>query len=121
MSIRNRRAFVLLNGMPYMQKIGDVRPCAQWAKDTLGLTPEQFATTSRGYITQFEIQFFIGEDYRVDSSISEDEIFRVAELHKTVYGNDIIPLIYNGVIVGEEGFIWPPIMNYIPAVGWVEA
>lgn len=121
MSIRNRRAFVILNGMPYMQKIGDVRPCAQWAKDALGLTPEQFATTSRGYITQFEIQFFIGEDYRVDSSISEDEIFRVAELHKTVYGNDITPLIYNGVIVGEEGCIWTPIMNYIPAVGWVEA
>lgn len=116
--ILERTAFVFHEGQLHVQEKDDHRPCEEWVKDKLGLGHEQWAQLTRGYIRPTRIQFFTGESYSEDLTVSAAEVDALKKIHCAQYGFPCKD-IFNGVIPGAEDTVWDPIYEYDPhGGGW---
>lgn len=107
---KGRKAFAWIKGKLEFIEEGDDRDHQHWMLDEFGITPAEFETTLRGYMNPDKIQLFIGSDFRpLDTDkISVDDFNKLLHIYGERYNKDTVE-IYNGVVIGKVGDIWPPI------------
>ena len=108
-----RLAFIWINGEIHFNKMGDTRDHQHWVLEDFGVSPEEFENMPRGYCKADRIQLFIGSGFK---PIKEEHIglfdrdfLKIAIAQKRTFHNDGMIPVYNGVIVGKVGDIWPPL------------
>lgn len=108
----DRTIFIIINGEVLLKRARDTRTCLEWVRD-MGYTYSQWEGAARGYILNGVIQFYTGRDYKSVDQILRDWINTLSIYHQERYG--CLPSkIYNGVLKGEPGIMWPPIYRLNP-------
>ena len=108
-----RLAFIWIDGDLIFNKLGDTRDHQHWVLEDFGISPEKFETLPRGYCKADRIQLFIGSGFK---PLEEEhlELFNnsfkyIAVKHKRTFRTKGIIPVYNGVVVGKVGEVWPPL------------
>lgn len=115
-----RRAFVYADGKLQVQAEDDQRTCEQWVRETLNKGHEDWSVLSRGYLQEDRIQFFTGEDYRSDPSITASEVQELRDVHEALYGSPAHLKVCNGVVSGVADTVWEPILVFdATSGGWI--
>lgn len=107
----NRIAFAILDTDVVFTEPGDQRPAKQWL-ESLGVGDDAFGRIIRGYMLPGKVQFFTGFDYAVAdmSKVSASHFCAIMDKYNAMYP-DQRPYVYNGVIKGEPGEVWPPVIT----------
>lgn len=86
-----------------------------WMENILRLSRDDIDLIPRGYLLPNRIQFFSG-NYNTCPKVGEDIIGDAVACHASLYGNSIAKSlatsVYNGVVKGEEGAIWQPVLEW---------
>ncbi len=117
--LNSRVAFIYIEGRLRAQNWTDARTTEAWACAEFDYTHGAWARSKRGYVMQGRIQFFTGEDYHTDMSVTSENVSEVQELYKYLYGSECDG-IYNGVAKGHLGEMWLPLCKWAAVRGsWV--
>ncbi len=113
-----RIAFLFCNGQVRVQDRGDHRACEEWALSELNLSHSEWANSVRGYMLPERIQFFTGENYRADLSVTDGCVQKVKEAYKDIYGTEC-DNVFNGVNIKATDTLWGAIYRYdVENGGW---
>ena len=106
---KDRIPFVVYNKKPMLFVVDhETKSCKELALKH-GLSIEEYENSLRGYILPGRLQFFTGNDYRpYRGPLWFETLYGLYEAHKKFFKDAGAPIIYNGVIKGEEGEQWPP-------------
>ena len=109
----NRIAFIWIDGKLHFNKPRDTRDHQHWVLEDFGITAEEFELLPRGYCMKDRIQLFIGSDFKPleneNLKLFDDCFLEIARAQrKAFWSYENIP-VYNGVIVGKVGDVWPPL------------
>lgn len=112
----DRTLFIQINGDVLIKRARDSRTCLEWVRD-MGYTEGQWESAIRGYVVEDRVQFYTGKDYHAIGYIPSDVLNVLVDYHVSVYGHEP-RCIYNGVIKGGPGELWPPIFSIPLCRNW---
>lgn len=91
----------------------DDRDHQHWLMEDHGISIEEFEKLPRGYMIHDKIQLFTGSTFaRIedkDLRLPMADILRLRDIYKKKFPDAGSVWIYNGVVVGNVGEIWPAI------------
>ena len=111
---RSRIPFAWINGkLEFLLDPEDLRDHHHWLTEDFNIKDCTFERVPRGYMMRERVQLFIGSNFDCiygDFKISLTEIELIKYVYRSIF--PVAPLsmvpVYNGVIRGKIGEIWPP-------------
>lgn len=107
--VDDRIAFIYYKGDLWVQDPADNRTCWDWCSSYFHMERDVWEKATRGYFNMERIQFYTGALRIPDMTVTPDQIEEVREICDELCSAGDAP-VYNGVIPGEEGDVWPPLM-----------
>ena len=99
---------VLNNNIHYLN--GDKRGHLEWLRNDFNITDSEFNEITRGYIRDGTIAVYKGFEF---SAVSKKSLINTVNLIIREFNLDLNEyIIFNGVLVGNIGEIWKPLIEY---------
>ena len=99
---------VLNNNIHYLD--GDKRGHLEWLRNDFNITDSEFNEITRGYIRNGTIAVYKGFEF---SAVSKKSLINTVNLIIREFSLDLNKYtIFNGVLVGNIGEIWKPLIKY---------
>ena len=99
---------ILNNNIHYLD--GDKRGHLEWLRNDFNITDSEFNEITRGYIRNGTIAVYKGFEF---SAVSKKSLINTVNLIIREFNLDLNEYtIFNGVLVGNIGEIWKPLIEY---------
>mgnify|MGYP006348243987 CR=1 FL=1 len=99
---------ILNNNLHYLD--GDKRGHLEWLRNDFNITDGEFNEITRGYIRNGTIAVYKGFKF---SAVSKKSLINTINLIIREFNLDLNEyIIFNGVLVGNIGEIWKPLIEY---------
>lgn len=99
---------ILNNNIHYLD--GDKRGHLEWLRNDFNITDGEFNEITRGYIRDGTIAVYKGFEF---SAVSKKSLINTVNLIIREFNLDLNEyIIFNGVLVGNIGEIWKPLIEY---------
>ena len=99
---------ILNNNIHYLD--GDKRGHLEWLRNDFNITDSEFNEITRGYIRDGTIAVYKGFEF---SAVSKKSLINTVNLIIREFNLDLNEyIIFNGVLVGNIGEIWKPLIEY---------
>jgi len=106
-----RLPFIWIDGLLlFNMNETDDRDHQHWVLEDFGITPEKWEKLPRGYILPGRIQFFEGSHFKpTDMASLAKDVPKVIDWYHKLHDEPYS--MYNGVVVGKVGDVWPPMFS----------